>query len=323
MDGCVISEDEAQLWKAVEENKWRRCKCGRVIERDDGCNHMTCALCGAEWCYGCGYSWSRSGWQRHGPLCPSTNRGPNPEFNNEQDDHGGMGELLDPGIDDGEHSIAGEAQDVDGNEETGGLSDENTPQPDPETGQETDLAQAPGEHSHEVVNPYRGPTPEQRNCLHRDAHFHRFVFPLCQLCQKHADTGIFRCGECNLSTCEACARSRRILTLRDDVPPEDVGLPWGGDQEAELLAGDGSAGSSIDPFGLDLTEGDAQGRAADAGDRVWEAREHVAVVREQFREAQKRLVLAEERLEWCRCVIKLLCAFWLVSEIRCWLSSSF
>ncbi len=41
MDKCIVAEEETQLWKAVEENGWRRCKCGRVIERDDGCNHMT------------------------------------------------------------------------------------------------------------------------------------------------------------------------------------------------------------------------------------------------------------------------------------------
>ena len=41
MDECVIAEEEKQLWETVAENGWRRCKCGRVIERDEGCDHMT------------------------------------------------------------------------------------------------------------------------------------------------------------------------------------------------------------------------------------------------------------------------------------------
>ena len=41
MDECVVAEEDKQLWKTVEENGWRQCKCGRVIERDEGCNHMT------------------------------------------------------------------------------------------------------------------------------------------------------------------------------------------------------------------------------------------------------------------------------------------
>lgn len=41
MDDCVIAEEEVQLWKTVAERGWRRCRCGRVIERDEGCDHMT------------------------------------------------------------------------------------------------------------------------------------------------------------------------------------------------------------------------------------------------------------------------------------------
>lgn len=41
MDNCVIAVEEVQLWKTVAERGWRRCKCGRVIERDEGCDHMT------------------------------------------------------------------------------------------------------------------------------------------------------------------------------------------------------------------------------------------------------------------------------------------
>ena len=48
----------------AKEKKWRRCpKCQVVIERIDGCDHMTCSSrCGFEFCYRCGAASTR-------PVC--------------------------------------------------------------------------------------------------------------------------------------------------------------------------------------------------------------------------------------------------------------
>lgn len=38
--------------------KYQKCKkCNCVIERNEGCPHMTCK-CGHQFCYGCGTKWS-------------------------------------------------------------------------------------------------------------------------------------------------------------------------------------------------------------------------------------------------------------------------
>lgn len=49
------NNDASEQW--VAQNS-RECKCGAKIQRNGGCNHMTCTVCGAHFCYVCGQSWS-------------------------------------------------------------------------------------------------------------------------------------------------------------------------------------------------------------------------------------------------------------------------
>ena len=37
---------------------YRKCKCGVIIEKNQGCSHLTC-ICGRELCYTCGESWNK------------------------------------------------------------------------------------------------------------------------------------------------------------------------------------------------------------------------------------------------------------------------
>ena len=54
-DGKCESMHESKIIAMAKENKkWTRCtKCGYVLERIDGCDHMTCK-CGAQFCFQCG-----------------------------------------------------------------------------------------------------------------------------------------------------------------------------------------------------------------------------------------------------------------------------
>lgn len=47
--------------KLCKNMGWMRCfECGHVVEKKDGCNHITC-VCGAEFCYLCGTKWGQCG----------------------------------------------------------------------------------------------------------------------------------------------------------------------------------------------------------------------------------------------------------------------
>lgn len=55
---CPQDSAIQELLRVAAENGWQRCfKCGRVVELDHGCNHMTCP-CGAQFCYVCGQQWT-------------------------------------------------------------------------------------------------------------------------------------------------------------------------------------------------------------------------------------------------------------------------
>ncbi|KAK3995554.1 hypothetical protein QBC44DRAFT_19021 [Cladorrhinum sp. PSN332] len=60
--GSVECPDDPAAQEMVElagQMGWQKCKpCGRFIELDTGCNHMTCP-CGAQFCYVCGETWKR------------------------------------------------------------------------------------------------------------------------------------------------------------------------------------------------------------------------------------------------------------------------
>ena len=43
-------------------------KCKFRVEKNQGCNHMTCALCRHEWCWLCGMDYYFKG---HWDLCPA------------------------------------------------------------------------------------------------------------------------------------------------------------------------------------------------------------------------------------------------------------
>ncbi|XVF27173.1 hypothetical protein REPUB_Repub14bG0083800 [Reevesia pubescens] len=58
-----LNEDEKgrediMMKNLVKENKWRRCpSCRIIVERTEGCLHMTCR-CKFEFCYACGAEWT-------------------------------------------------------------------------------------------------------------------------------------------------------------------------------------------------------------------------------------------------------------------------
>ncbi|UZP46328.1 hypothetical protein NXS19_014140 [Fusarium pseudograminearum] len=52
---CAHKEEDVQgVLQLAESTGWKRCsKCGHVIEKSMGCNHMVC-ICGHRFCYACG-----------------------------------------------------------------------------------------------------------------------------------------------------------------------------------------------------------------------------------------------------------------------------
>ena len=51
---CPEFGDVHDFMKFAESRRWKRCpECRRMVEREEGCNHMGCR-CGCEFCYGCG-----------------------------------------------------------------------------------------------------------------------------------------------------------------------------------------------------------------------------------------------------------------------------
>ena len=51
---CESMHESKIIAMAKENKKWTRCtKCRYVLERIDGCDHMTCK-CGAQFCFQCG-----------------------------------------------------------------------------------------------------------------------------------------------------------------------------------------------------------------------------------------------------------------------------
>jgi hypothetical protein len=44
----------AGVFDLAQSKNWKRCpKCGHMVERTEGCNHMQCR-CRTQFCYGCG-----------------------------------------------------------------------------------------------------------------------------------------------------------------------------------------------------------------------------------------------------------------------------
>lgn len=52
---CPPNEEHDSLVALATKERWQKCTgCGNMVERSDGCNHITCHLCGYEFCYVCG-----------------------------------------------------------------------------------------------------------------------------------------------------------------------------------------------------------------------------------------------------------------------------
>lgn len=58
---------DGEFVKLAEREQWRKCRCGVMIERIEGCNHMTCDRCSWEMCYRCGREWREDG--EGGEVC--------------------------------------------------------------------------------------------------------------------------------------------------------------------------------------------------------------------------------------------------------------
>ncbi|KAF2241546.1 hypothetical protein BU26DRAFT_440316 [Trematosphaeria pertusa] len=57
--GCTADQATEQVRALAAVTGWKPCpQCGNMVERRDGCLHMTCR-CRAEFCYRCGRSWTQ------------------------------------------------------------------------------------------------------------------------------------------------------------------------------------------------------------------------------------------------------------------------
>ncbi|KAK8243536.1 hypothetical protein HDK90DRAFT_408586, partial [Phyllosticta capitalensis] len=62
---CPEDADIKKLMSTAQQRGWQQCyRCKNMVEKTDGCNHMTCN-CGAEFCYRCGTRWGSHSC-RHG-----------------------------------------------------------------------------------------------------------------------------------------------------------------------------------------------------------------------------------------------------------------
>ncbi|PHH87705.1 hypothetical protein CDD83_8521 [Cordyceps sp. RAO-2017] len=54
---CPENESDKKVEVLGKREGWQHCiKCNHLVEKEYGCDHMTCA-CGAEFCYRCGTAW--------------------------------------------------------------------------------------------------------------------------------------------------------------------------------------------------------------------------------------------------------------------------
>jgi hypothetical protein len=66
---CPPDQLGLKLMNLADNKSWIQCtRCKAVVERDEGCLHMTCT-CGHEFCYSCGGKWDQCGGK-----CPRTNK---------------------------------------------------------------------------------------------------------------------------------------------------------------------------------------------------------------------------------------------------------
>ena len=57
---CSQDEDTQRVLRLAEQKKWKQCPgCQNMIEKTEGCLHMTCSRCRGEFCYHCGQLWKK------------------------------------------------------------------------------------------------------------------------------------------------------------------------------------------------------------------------------------------------------------------------
>lgn len=62
---CDVNKNTIRVRELAKERGWQTCaKCKRIVERVEGCLHMTC-LCGYEFCYRCGAKYAGPGMCGH------------------------------------------------------------------------------------------------------------------------------------------------------------------------------------------------------------------------------------------------------------------
>ena len=54
-------ESETANWVAANTKQCPNPKCGKLVEKNGGCNHMRCSQCSYEWCWVCGGEWAKHG----------------------------------------------------------------------------------------------------------------------------------------------------------------------------------------------------------------------------------------------------------------------
>ncbi|KAF9447649.1 hypothetical protein P691DRAFT_104860 [Macrolepiota fuliginosa MF-IS2] len=64
-EACDAKKNTIHFQRLVKEEGWQTCsRCQRIVERIEGCLHMTC-LCGYEFCYRCGAKYQGPGFCGH------------------------------------------------------------------------------------------------------------------------------------------------------------------------------------------------------------------------------------------------------------------
>eukprot|EP01017_Pseudomicrothorax_dubius_P046899 TRINITY_DN8330_c0_g2_i3.p1 TRINITY_DN8330_c0_g2~~TRINITY_DN8330_c0_g2_i3.p1 ORF type:complete len:346 (+),score=32.08 TRINITY_DN8330_c0_g2_i3:217-1254(+) len=75
---CVqVQKDDVKTWsKGHDVGKCPKCR--MLVDKGEGCNHMTCAVCSYEWCWLCGSAYTGGHFSKVNPFgCPGLQSGSN------------------------------------------------------------------------------------------------------------------------------------------------------------------------------------------------------------------------------------------------------
>ncbi|KAM9364447.1 E3 ubiquitin-protein ligase parkin [Pholidichthys leucotaenia] len=64
-EACLRGRWDQASAQLIKESTRRCPACSVPVERNGGCMHMTCSLCGTEWCWLCGIAWNRQCMGNH------------------------------------------------------------------------------------------------------------------------------------------------------------------------------------------------------------------------------------------------------------------